>query len=119
MVGHTGSPTRTVYMDVTMTQSTVKVKVMGLLNVQQLAQPCMLAAMTAAPCGAFWFVLNSANMVAQKTEATTTAHILKMPEPLCITFGHTSLLCLSTLYLFLNDAKNRANCFRHCKDSQT
>jgi len=31
-----------------------KVKVTGLLNFRQLARPCMLAAMTAAPCGAFW-----------------------------------------------------------------
>jgi len=53
MVGHAGSLTRTVYMDVTMTRSTVKVKVTGLLNVQQLAQPCMLAAMTAAPLQSF------------------------------------------------------------------
>jgi len=57
MVGYTGSPTYTVYVDVTLTRSKVKVKIMWLLNFPQLAKPCMLAAMTAAPCGAFWFIL--------------------------------------------------------------
>jgi len=47
MVGHTGSTTRTVHADVTMTRS--KVKVMGLLNFRQIAKPCMLAAMTVSP----------------------------------------------------------------------
>ena len=39
----------------TLTRSTVKVKVkvMGLLNFGQLAKPCMLAAMTAAPLRGF------------------------------------------------------------------
>jgi len=36
MVGHTGSPTRTVYADVTLTQSKVMVKVMEHLNFQKL-----------------------------------------------------------------------------------
>ena len=49
MVGFAGNPTRTVYVDVTLTGSKVKVKVTGLLNFRQLAKPCMLAAMTAAP----------------------------------------------------------------------
>ena len=49
MVGYAGSPTYTVYVDVTLTRSKVKVKVTGLLNFRQLAKPCMLAAMTAAP----------------------------------------------------------------------
>ena len=47
MVGYAGSPTYTVYVDVTLTRSKVKVK--GLLNFRQLAKPYMLAAMTAAP----------------------------------------------------------------------
>ena len=47
MVGYTGSPTYTAYVDMTLTRS--KVKVTGLLNFRQLAKPCMLAAMTAAP----------------------------------------------------------------------
>jgi len=51
MVGHADSPTRTVYVDVTLTR--VKVKVTGLLNFQQLAKPCMLAAMTAGPLRGF------------------------------------------------------------------
>jgi len=48
-LGHAGSPTRTVYVDVTLTRFKVKVKVTGLLNFRQLAKPCMLAAMTATP----------------------------------------------------------------------
>jgi len=51
MVGYAGSPTYTVYADVTLTRS--KVKVTGLLNFRQLAKPCMLAAMTAAPLRGF------------------------------------------------------------------
>jgi len=53
MVGYIGSPTHTVYVDVTLTRSKVKVKVMGRLNFRQLAKPCMLAAMTAAPLRGF------------------------------------------------------------------
>jgi len=53
MVGPAGSPTCTVYADVTLTLSKVKVKVTGLLNFRQLAKPCMLAAMTAAPLRGF------------------------------------------------------------------
>ena len=37
----------------TLTRSKVKVKVTGLLNFRQLAKPCMLAAMTAAPLRGF------------------------------------------------------------------
>jgi len=48
MVGRATSSTRTVYIDVTLTRSKVKVKVTGLLNFRQLAKPCVLAAMTAA-----------------------------------------------------------------------
>ena len=47
MVGFAGSPTYTPYVDMSLTRS--KVKVTGLLNFRQLAKPCMLAAMTAAP----------------------------------------------------------------------
>ena len=39
-----------------LTRSKVKVKITGLLNFRQLAKPCMLAAITEPPCGAFWFV---------------------------------------------------------------
>jgi len=53
MVGYAGSPTFTVYVDVTLTRSKVKVKVTGLLNFPQLAKLCMLAAMTAAPLRGF------------------------------------------------------------------
>ena len=44
-------PICTVYVDVTLTRS--KVKVTWLLNFRQLAKPCMLAAMTAAPLWGF------------------------------------------------------------------
>ena len=52
MVGYAG-PTRTVYVGVTLTASKVKVSLSGLLNFRQLAKPCMLAAMTAAPLRGF------------------------------------------------------------------
>jgi len=48
-----GSPTRTVYVDLTLTRSKVKVKVTDHLNFRQLAKPCILAAMTAAPFRGF------------------------------------------------------------------
>jgi len=53
MVGQTGSPTYTVYVDMTLTRSKVKIKVTEHLNFRQLAKPCMLAAMTAAPLRGF------------------------------------------------------------------
>jgi len=54
MVGHAGSPTSIVHVDVTFTRSKVKVNVTGLLNFQKLwlwlqvyhKKPCVLAAMT-------------------------------------------------------------------------
>jgi len=53
MVEQAGSPAYTVYVDVTLTRSEVKVKLTGLLNFRQLAKPCMLAAMTAASLRGF------------------------------------------------------------------
>ena len=53
MVGYAASPTYTAYVDLTLTRSKVNVKVTGLLNFRQLAKPCMLAAMTAAPLRGF------------------------------------------------------------------
>jgi len=53
MVGYAGGPTYTAYVDMILTRSKVKVKVTGLLNFRQLAKPCMLAAMTAAPLRGF------------------------------------------------------------------
>jgi len=41
------------YVDLTLTRSKVKVKVTGFLNFRQLAKPCKLAAMTAAPFRGF------------------------------------------------------------------
>ena len=52
-------PTCTVYVDVTLTRYKVKVKVTGLLNVRQLAKPCMLAAITAAPLRGFLVIHNA------------------------------------------------------------
>ena len=56
MFGHTGSPTCTVYVGMTLTRSKVKVKVTGLLNFRKLAEPCMHAGGDdrQPPCGAFW-----------------------------------------------------------------
>jgi len=61
MVGYAGSPTRTVYDDMTLTRSKVKVNLTGLLNFRQLAKLCMLAAMTAAPLRGFLVCLCSLN----------------------------------------------------------
>jgi len=63
MVGYAGSPTYTACVDMTLTRSKVKVKVTGLLNFRQLAKPCMLAAMTAAPLRGFLVVRNVAEKV--------------------------------------------------------
>ena len=43
MVGYAGSPTRTVYVGVTLTPFKVKVNISGLLNFRQLVKPCMLS----------------------------------------------------------------------------
>jgi len=59
MVGYAGSPTYTAYVDMTLSLSKVKVKVTGLLNFRQLAKPCMLAAMTAAPLRGFLVLYRS------------------------------------------------------------
>jgi len=52
MVGHAGSLTDILHADMTLTQSTVKIKVTGLLNFRKLPKPCVLGAMTVSP---FWF----------------------------------------------------------------
>jgi len=44
------------YVGVTLTRSKVKVNITGLLNFRQLAKPCMLAAMTAAPLRGFFIL---------------------------------------------------------------
>jgi len=48
-----GSTTGIMHADMTLIRSKVKVKVTGLFNFRQLAKPCMLAAMTAAPLRGF------------------------------------------------------------------
>ena len=60
MVGYAGSPTYTAYVDMTLTRS--KVKVTRLLNFRQLAKPCMLAAMTAAPFRGFLVINTPTNL---------------------------------------------------------
>ena len=59
MVGYAGSLTYTAYVDMTLTRS--KVKVTGVLNFRQLAKPCMLAAMTAAPLQGFLVAISILN----------------------------------------------------------
>jgi len=49
MVAHASSTAGIMHVNVTMTLSSVKVKVTGLLNFRKLAKPCMLAAMTVSP----------------------------------------------------------------------
>ena len=68
MVGYAASPTYTAYVDMTLTWSKVNVKVTGLLNFRQLAKPCMLAAMTAAPLRGFLVPVSSVNSVAVSVE---------------------------------------------------
>jgi len=82
MVGYAGSPTYTVYVDVTLTRSKVKVKFTGLLNFPQLAKPCMLAAMTAAPLQGFlvtlWILFPTPNQQCQITEGMNRKTQFKM-----------------------------------------
>jgi len=68
MVGYAGSPTYTVYVDVNLTQS--KVKVTWLLNFRQLAKPCMPAAMTAAPLTRHIMLSDSAVILTQYRRVT-------------------------------------------------
>ena len=63
MVWHATSPTCTVYVDLTVTPSKVKVKVTEHLNFRQLSKPCMLAAMTAAPLRGFLVILTLTYML--------------------------------------------------------
>jgi len=50
MVEHAGSTTGTLYADMTLIRSKVKIKVTGLLNFRNYqSRACMLAAMTVSP----------------------------------------------------------------------
>jgi len=49
MVGHAGSPVRTVYADVTFTRSKVKVKVTEHLNFRQIAHNCTFPGLSPPP----------------------------------------------------------------------
>jgi len=64
MVGYAG--TYNAYVDMTLTRSKVKVKVTGLLNFRQLAKPCMLAAMSAAPLRGFLVLFYDLFIIQQK-----------------------------------------------------
>jgi len=55
MVGYAGSPTRTVYVGVTLTRSKVKVNLSGLLNFRQLGSRACWRRWPQPPCGAFWY----------------------------------------------------------------
>ena len=59
MVGRVGSTTGTVYADMTLTRSKVKVKVTGLLNFRKLAKSCMHASSDDHQplSGAFWLTV--------------------------------------------------------------
>jgi len=84
VVGYAGSPTRTVYVDMTLTRSKVKVNLTRLLNFRKLTKPCMLAAMTAAPLRGFlvnvcfndstYNVHNWKQMASQLMSACITRH---------------------------------------------
>jgi len=62
-----------VYVDVTLTRSKVKVNLTGLLNFRQLAKPCMLAAMTAAPLRGFLVEKKGFGSKLRNDDITTTA----------------------------------------------
>jgi len=79
---YAGGTTRTVYVHVTLTRSKVNVKVTGLLNFRQLAKPCLLAAMTAAPLQSFLFyysirVVNIWNSLPNWVVSANTANTFK------------------------------------------
>ena len=75
MVGYAGSPTYTAYVDVTLTLSKVKVNVTGFLNFRQLAKPCMLAAMTAAPLRGFLVFKKYVKKSSKTHKCTKNIHI--------------------------------------------
>ena len=81
MVGYAGSPTYTAYVDMTLTRSNVKVKVTGLLNFRQLAKPCMLAAMTAAPLRGFLVLCMLPVSVARSSDIFTIGRIAYCHRP--------------------------------------
>ena len=94
MVGRVGSPTRTVYVDMTLTRSKVKLKVTGLLNFRQLAKPCMLAAMTAAPLLGFLVEFPSRKDIT-RVQNSPNVHIsrnsnghISVLRDATVTFGH-------------------------------
>ena len=72
MVGSVSSSAGIVHADVTLTRSKVKVKVTGLLNFRQLAKPCMLAAMTAAPLRGFLVEFHSRKAI---TRVQTSSNV--------------------------------------------
>ena len=76
MVGHAG----TVYVDVTLTRSKVKVKVMGLLNFQKLAKPCMHAGGDGRqpPSGAFWYSKHDLIKYLSEVPLLFTFHIAQL-----------------------------------------
>jgi len=90
MVGYADSPTYTVYVDVTLTRSMVNVKVMGLLNFRQLAKPCMLAVITAAPLRGFLVEFPS-RKATTRVQTSPGVHISRNSN------GHISVLRQATV----------------------
>ena len=76
MVGYAGSTTSTVYVDMTLIWSKVNVKVTGLLNFRQLAKPCMLAAMTAAPLAGLAGLLVNMSLKISRYEHKSAVHTI-------------------------------------------
>ena len=96
MVGYAVSPTYTVYVDVTLTRSKVKVKVTGLLNFRQLAKPCMLAAMIAAPLWGF-LVLFPPKKAITRVQTSPFVDISRNSNGRISIVRDATVTCLSTL----------------------
>jgi len=83
-----------VYVGVTLTRSKVKVNLSELLNFRQLAKPCMLAAMTAAPLRGFLVEFPSRKDIT-RVQTSPNVHIsrnsnghISVLRDATVTFGH-------------------------------
>jgi len=74
----------------TLTRSKLKVKVTGLFNFRQLAKPCMLAAMTAAPLRGFLVYFPS-------RKAITRVQTLQIVDSSQHSNGHISVVREATV----------------------
>ena len=96
MVEHAGSPTRTVYVGVTLTRSKVKVSLTGLLNFGKLAKPCMLAAMTAAPLWGFLVEFPSRKAIT-RVQTSPCVHISRNSNGYISIMRHATVTWLGLL----------------------